>query len=89
MTVYACTLQGCYLLEAGNFKLKEQFRYSDIKGIMVSHLTDGVVVLKFPLEGTEGRGDLILQTHHVIEFVTKLALNADKMQLVQINSTGS
>ncbi len=48
-----------------------------------------MVIIKLPLEGSEGRGDLILQTHHVIEFVTKLVLNADKMELVQINSSGS
>ncbi len=77
------------MLDASTFKLKEQFDYADIGGITVSHLADGVVVIKLPLEGVEGRGDLILKTDHVVEFVIKLALFAGKMQQVQINATGT
>lgn len=61
----------------------------DIQGIVVSHLTDGVVVIKLPTDGVDGRGDLIVRTDYVIEFVIKLALFAEKMQKVQINSTGT
>lgn len=81
--------QMCYLLESGNFKLKEQFSYTEIRGISVSHLTDGVAVISLPMDSAEGRGDLIIQTDHIVEFVIKLALFADKLQQVQINSTGS
>lgn len=84
----ACLLQACYLLEGGNFKLKEQFKYTDIRGIAVSHLADGIVVVRLPADG-DGRGDLILQTDHVVEFVIKLALFAEKLQQVEINSTGT
>ena len=81
--------QACYLLDAGTFKLKEHFKYTDIRGITVSHLADGVVVVRLPAEGSDGRGDLILQTDHVVEFVIKLALFAEKLQQVEINSTGT
>lgn len=70
-------------------KLKEQFRYADVVGILVSHLADGIVVIKLPLDGSDSRGDLILQTDHIVEFVIKLALFAEKLQQVEINSTGT
>ena len=69
--------------------MKEHFKYEDIGGITVSHLTDGIVVIKLPKDGPEGRGDLILETDHVIEFVIKLALFSNKLQLVEINSSGT
>lgn len=70
--------------------MKEHFRYEDIKSVVVSHLTDGIVVIKLPLEaGSEGRGDLILETDCVIEFVIKLALYGSKLQQVQIESSGT
>lgn len=77
------------MLDAGNFKLKEEISYGDIKGIVVSHLTDGVVIIKLPVDGPNGRGDLILELDHVIEFVIKLSLFADVLQKVVIDSTGS
>jgi hypothetical protein len=82
-------LQACYLVDAGNFKLKEQFKFTDILSITVSHLADGIVVIRLPTEGAEGRGDLILQTDHVVEFVIKLALFSEKLQQVEINSSGT
>ena len=88
--VYVCCVKSCYLLDAGNFKLKEHFAYSDISSITVSHMTDGIVVIGLPVDSGEARGDLILQTNqHVVEFVIKLALFAEKMQQVTISSSGT
>ena len=38
--------QGCYLLEPGNYKVKESFSFREIAGIFVSSLSDGVVIIK-------------------------------------------
>ena len=35
------------------------------------------------------QGDLLIETHRVIEFVIKLALFAEKLQEVQINTSGT
>lgn len=77
------------MLDASNFRMKEQFKYGDIRGIRVSHLTDGVVVIQLPSDGPEGRGDLILETDCIIEFVVKLALFSEKLQEVKIDSSGT
>ena len=77
------------MLDGGNFKLKEQFQYEDMRGILVSHLNDGVLVIQLPTEGPHNRGDLILETNHAIELVLKLALFADKLDQVLINSSGT
>ncbi len=55
----------------------------------MSNLTDGIVVIKLPVDGPEGRGDLILETDHIIEFVIKLALFANKLDDVKIVSNGT
>ncbi len=78
-----------FMLDAGNFKLKEQVRYDKITGIEVSHLNDGVVIVQLPTEGSGERGDLILKTDCVIEFVMKLALYSGRLDQVSVNSTGT
>lgn len=50
-----CLLQGCFLLDAANFKLKERFSFSEIQQITVSSRTDGVVILRLPVEGPHAR----------------------------------
>ena len=76
------------MLDGGNFKLKEQIRYEKIQGILVSHLKDGVIVIQLPADGPDDRGDLILETDHVIELVIKLALFSNKLDQVTIQSSG-
>jgi len=68
--------------------VKEHFSYIDIKAIVVSDLTDCIVVVRLPAEGAEARGDLILQVDYVVEFVIKLATYANKVSVVQIESSG-
>ena len=69
--------------------MKEHFHYEEILGILVSHLSDGVLVIRLPTEGPNSRGDLILETDYIIELVTKLARFSDKLQQVEINSSGT
>ena len=83
-------MQSCFILDASNFKLKEHFLLSDIQAISVSHLTDGVVVLSLPTEGSsDARGDVIIKTERVIEFVIKLALFSQKLEQVKIVTSGT
>ena len=53
--VSMCALQGCFLLDAANFKLKERFAFSEIQQIAVSSRTDGIVVLRLPVDGPNAR----------------------------------
>ena len=69
--------------------MKEHFSFDAIQKIVVSNLTDGIVLVKLPTEGPDGRGDLILEVDPVIEFVIKLALNAEKLRAVEIDSSGT
>ena len=63
---------------------------SHIQAISVSHLTDGVVVISLPTEGgSDARGDVIIKTERVIEFVIKLALFSQKLEQVKIISDGT
>ena len=82
------TSNGCYLVDVSNFKLKESFTFEEIQSILVSKLTDGIVLIRLPSEGPNARGDLILQTDRVIELVLKLGLYGNKLSNVEVfNST--
>ena len=87
--VFIVTDKACFLLDASNFKVKEHFTFEEVQAVKVSHLTDGIVIIQLPSEGPDGRGDLILETDHVIEFVIKLALFAKKLQNVEVNTTNT
>jgi len=62
---------------------------SEIGLISVSSLGDGVVVIGLPTDGPGCRGDVIIKTELVIEFVTKLALFSGKLEQVKIVSSGT
>ena len=81
------TSKGCCLADVGSFKLKESFIYDEIQSILVSNLTDGIVVIRLPSEEPNGRGDLILQTDQVIELVLKLGLYGNKMSKIEVFTT--
>jgi myosin-1 len=84
--VFLVTDQECFLLDAANFKLKERFEFSEIQQIAVSSRTDGVVIIRLPVDGPKARGDLVLDMSElVVEFVLKLALNAEKLSDVEID----
>ncbi|MGH0160727.1 UNVERIFIED_CONTAM: hypothetical protein FKN15_039878 [Acipenser sinensis] len=55
-----------------------------MKGISVSSLSDGLFVLHVPCEDNKQKGDVILQSDHVIETLTKVAMSADKVNNLNI-----
>ncbi|XP_018606075.1 unconventional myosin-Ic-like isoform X1 [Scleropages formosus] len=66
-------------------KLKQRIDYSALKGISVSSLSDGLFVLHVPCEDNKQKGDVVLQSDHVIETLTKVAICADKINNVNIS----
>ena len=84
--ILVVTDKGCCLAEVGSFKLKESFMYAEIQSILVSRLTDGIIVIRLPSDGPNARGDLILQSDHVIEVVMKLGLYGKKLAQIEVFS---
>ncbi|KAK2816615.1 hypothetical protein Q7C36_022886 [Tachysurus vachellii] len=60
-------------------KIKQRIDYGSLLGISVSSLSDGFFVLHVPTIDNKQKGDLVLQSDHVIEAVTKLAILSDKI----------
>ncbi|KAK7925592.1 hypothetical protein WMY93_007902 [Mugilogobius chulae] len=67
-------------------KIKQKIDYTALRGISVSALSDGMIVLHMPNEDKKQKGDLVLHCTHVIELVTKLALMANKTSYVNVSS---
>uniref|UniRef100_A0A672Z7M8 Myosin Ic, paralog b n=1 Tax=Sphaeramia orbicularis TaxID=375764 RepID=A0A672Z7M8_9TELE len=53
--------------------------------ISVSSLSDGLFVLHVPSDDNKQKGDVVLQSDHVIETLTKIAICADKINTININ----
>uniref|UniRef100_A0A3B3ZEU5 TH1 domain-containing protein n=1 Tax=Periophthalmus magnuspinnatus TaxID=409849 RepID=A0A3B3ZEU5_9GOBI len=68
-------------------KIKQKIDYNALRGISVSSLSDGMIVLHMPNEDKKQKGDVVLHCTHVIELVTKLALMANKTNYVNISSS--
>lgn len=66
-------------------KIKQRFDYAALRGISLSSLSDGMVVLHMPSEDNKQKGDAVLQCSHAIELVTKLSLMAKKVNYVNIS----
>uniref|UniRef100_A0A4W6BNS5 Myosin Ic, paralog b n=1 Tax=Lates calcarifer TaxID=8187 RepID=A0A4W6BNS5_LATCA len=66
-------------------KLKQRIDYAALKGISVSSLSDGLFVLHVPSDDNKQKGDVVLQSDHVIETLTKIAICADKINSININ----
>ncbi|XP_068601961.1 unconventional myosin-Ic-like [Brachionichthys hirsutus] len=66
-------------------KLKQRIDYGALKGISVSSLSDGLFVLHVPSADNKQKGDVVLQSDHVIETLTKIAICANKINNVNIN----
>uniref|UniRef100_A0AAX7U806 Myosin Ic, paralog b n=1 Tax=Astatotilapia calliptera TaxID=8154 RepID=A0AAX7U806_ASTCA len=77
------TANSAVIAEEG--KLKQRIDYGALKGISVSSLSDGVFVLHVPSEDNKQKGDVVLQSDHVIETLTKIAICADKINTININ----
>ena len=52
--------QMCTLVEEGSFKLKEHFPYSMIQTVIVSSFTDGIIVIRLPVDGETSKVSLII-----------------------------
>uniref|UniRef100_A0A6Q2Z4I8 Myosin Ic, paralog b n=1 Tax=Esox lucius TaxID=8010 RepID=A0A6Q2Z4I8_ESOLU len=77
------TSNSAFIVEEG--KLKQRIDYASLKGISVSSLSDGVFVLHVPTEDNKQKGDVVLQSDHIIETLTKVAICADKIHSININ----
>ncbi|XP_059932004.1 unconventional myosin-Ic-like isoform X2 [Gadus macrocephalus] len=66
-------------------KMKQRIEYGALKGISVSSLSDGVFVLHVPSTDNKQKGDVVLQSDHVIETLTKVAICGEKADNVNIN----
>jgi myosin-1 len=86
--IFMMTEKFCYILEPGTYKVREVIEYSRILGVIMSNLSDGVMVLRLPVDGEDSKGDLIIQTEHVVETAYKIAMFANKKQSVQFESSG-
>ncbi|XP_060105855.1 unconventional myosin-Ih [Heteronotia binoei] len=70
------TRVSSYLVEAA--KIKEKVEYNMIKGLSVSGLSDGILVVHVSEECKQQKGDLILQCEKVFETSIKLCLMTNK-----------
>ncbi|KAJ3590702.1 hypothetical protein NHX12_008651 [Muraenolepis orangiensis] len=66
-------------------KLKQRIEYGALKGVSVSSLSDGLFVLHVPSADNKQKGDVVLQSDHVIETLTKVAICGDKVDNININ----
>ncbi|MBN3312134.1 MYO1C protein, partial [Atractosteus spatula] len=77
-------MQSCaFIVEEA--RVKQRIDYSSLKGISVSSLSDGLFVLHVPCEDNKQKGDVVLQSDHVVETLTKVAMSADKVNNININ----
>ncbi|KAK3561154.1 hypothetical protein QTP86_028387, partial [Hemibagrus guttatus] len=78
-------LTGSSAIIVEETKLKQSIDYSTLKGISVSSLSDGIFVLHVACEDNKQKGDAVLQSDHVIETLTKVAICADKLNNINIS----
>ncbi|XP_077150565.1 unconventional myosin-Ic isoform X1 [Ranitomeya variabilis] len=74
---------AAYLVEEA--KIKQRIDYANLTGISVSSLSDNLFVLHVKCEDNKQKGDVVLQSDHVIETITKLAIIAEKYNNININ----
>uniref|UniRef100_A0A8C9EQU5 Myosin IC n=1 Tax=Pavo cristatus TaxID=9049 RepID=A0A8C9EQU5_PAVCR len=70
---------------AEDSKIKQRIDYANLTGISVSSLSDNLFVLHVHCEDNKQKGDVVLQSDHVIETLTKTAMRADKVNNININ----
>ncbi|XP_075390775.1 unconventional myosin-Ih [Tenrec ecaudatus] len=76
------TQKAAYVVDLA--KIKQRIEYSTLKGVSTSSLGDGIFVIHISPEDYRQKGDAILQCEHVFEAVTKLAMLANKENLVKV-----
>uniref|UniRef100_A0A3Q2PI52 TH1 domain-containing protein n=1 Tax=Fundulus heteroclitus TaxID=8078 RepID=A0A3Q2PI52_FUNHE len=76
------TQTAAYVLEEA--KVKQRVSYTALKGISVSNLSDGIVVLHVTREDPKQKGDLVIQCDHLYELLTKLSIVANKQNVINV-----
>ncbi|XP_032372774.1 unconventional myosin-Ih [Etheostoma spectabile] len=76
------TMTAAYVIEEA--KIKQRVLYTSLKGISVSNLTDGMIVFHVTCEDRKQKGDLVMQCDHLFEFLTKLAVIANKQNAIKV-----
>ncbi|OCT98164.1 hypothetical protein XELAEV_18010394mg [Xenopus laevis] len=76
------TQSAVYVTEEA--KIKQKIEYSMLKGISVSNLSDGFLIIHVSPEGNKQKGDAILQCDYIFEAVTKLCMLASKLDAVTV-----
>ncbi|XP_053376054.1 unconventional myosin-Ic-like isoform X2 [Mercenaria mercenaria] len=73
-----------FVVEEKDFKIKDRVPFSLINGIQTSSLMDGIFVIVIGnVEENGSKGDLILQSDHIIETLTKLVMISDKENVLK------
>ncbi|KAM9360809.1 unconventional myosin-Ih [Symphorus nematophorus] len=76
------TQTAAYVIEEA--KIKQRVLYTSLKGISVSNLTDGIIILHITCEDPKQKGDLVMQCDHLFEFLTKLCVIANKQNAIKV-----
>uniref|UniRef100_A0AAQ6IVV0 Myosin IHa n=1 Tax=Anabas testudineus TaxID=64144 RepID=A0AAQ6IVV0_ANATE len=79
---FILTQTAAYMIEEA--KIKQRVLYTSLKGISVSNLTDGMIILHITCEDPKQKGDLVIQCDHLFEFLTKLSVIAKKQNAVNV-----
>ncbi|CAL1271380.1 unnamed protein product [Larinioides sclopetarius] len=88
--ILVVTKDSLYLLDSKTLKIKQQTGLVNLKGILVSNLSDGFVVLQMPCTSNKDKGDLILDCQqYLIEFVVKIMGACKNKNLLTVVDTGS
>ncbi|XP_052800727.1 unconventional myosin-Ic-like isoform X1 [Mya arenaria] len=79
-----------FVVDEKDCKVKDRVPYSSIKGVHTSNLMDGVFVIVVAASEENGacKGDIILQSDHVIETLTKLVMISNNESVLQIAASG-
>ena len=52
--------QGFLIIEAGSYKLKEEHLFDQISEVVVSSLTDGIVILRLPTDTKDSKVSVLI-----------------------------
>ncbi|XP_052238757.1 unconventional myosin-Ic-like isoform X2 [Dreissena polymorpha] len=79
-----------YVVEEKEFKIKDRVPYDLISSIQTSSLMDGLfVVVVTSKEENGSKGDIILQSDHIIETLTRFTMIANKENVLKIATGGT
>ncbi|EDQ89910.1 uncharacterized protein MONBRDRAFT_16848 [Monosiga brevicollis MX1] len=81
------TNKALYVLYPDTFKVNTRIEFTDLLGISVSRLFDGIFVLHTNHEADRDKGDWIFHTPYVIEAVMQIALASRKVHVIKILDT--